>query len=54
VNVGFCVFWDSNADKVIKTQGNKDQQLLQGPMAELAEERNDLVAQIQGRKVKQG
>jgi hypothetical protein len=54
VNIGFCVLWDSDADKLIKTQGNKDQQLLQGSEAELAEERNDLVAQVQSREVKQG
>jgi hypothetical protein len=45
---------DSNADQLIKTQGNQDQQLLQGSEAELVEQRNDLIAQVQGREVKQG
>jgi hypothetical protein len=42
------------ADKLIKTHGNQDQQLFQGSEAEVAEEPNDLVAQVQWRKVKQG
>jgi hypothetical protein len=40
---------DSNADKLIKTQ-----QLLQVSEAELVQERNDLVAQVQGPEVEQG
>jgi hypothetical protein len=53
-SIRFCVLWDSDADKVIKTQGEKHQQVLQGYEPELAEERSDSLAQVPRPEVNQG
>jgi hypothetical protein len=52
--IRFCVLWDRNTDKVIKTQGEKHQQVRQGDEPELVEERSDSLAQVPRPEVNQG